>query len=300
MSLGYTVLWFENNKTYANKLGKEIEEYIENLGYKPKLVIRPDDGDLEQIMLKEDIDLILMDQNLRNKKKGDVLVKKIRKNELYTEAVLYSQDNNFRKKIALQLDGVFFELRKDLLEKVKKIIDLTLNKNLQIDNIRGLFIAETIYATSKIEEILTEVLDISNKALDFFRCQIIQTGFLPDEAKFLFIQRYLKYTSELLKEKIESSKGKEKVALEEILVELDEIKGRFNKYQKIINLRNELAHSKKCATKKNTLLVKGDRGNLKEKTYDEKRCKEIRDMFSENSKCLQDLLKLVNYVKKKI
>ena len=295
MTIGYTVLWFENNKTYAKGLGIQIKEFITNLGYKPNIIVKPDDSELDEIMEKEDIDLILMDQNLRKGKKGDIIIRKIRKNELYTEVILYSQDHNFRKKIGGQLDGVFLEFRKDLLIKVQKIIKLTLKKSLQLDIIRGLFIAETIYTTSKIEEIVTKILDVSDDTLEFFTCQIMQTGFLSDEAKFEFIQRYLKFWTALANKKIQTlATDKEKAPWESLKTNLNEMQGRINKYSKIIGLRNELAHSKRCQGKRNTLLVKGNHGDIKEKTYDEARCREIRALFLETSESLKDCLKLVN------
>jgi len=294
MTMGYTVLWFENNKTYAKGLGIQIDEFITSLGYKPNIIVKPDDSDLEETMEKEEIDLILMDQNLRKGKKGDNLIRKIRRNELYTEAILYSQDNNFRKKIGGQLDGVFLEFRKDLLMKVQKIIKLTLNKSLQLDNIRGLFIAETIYTTSKIEEIVTKILDVSGDTLEFFTCQIMQTGFLSDEAKFEFIQRYLKFWTALANKKIQALEtDKEKEPWESLKGDLNEMQGRMKQYSKIIGLRNELAHSKRCQGKRNTLLVKGNHGDLKEKKYDEVRCREIRALFLETSESLKDCLELV-------
>lgn len=299
MTLGYTVLWFENNKTYAAGLKPEIEEFIGALGYSPKIIVEHDDGNLESIMEKEEIDLILMDQNLRKGKKGDKLITKIRRNELYTEAILYSQDFDFRKKIASQLDGVFFEFRKDLLMKVQKIIKLTLYKSLHIHNIRGLFIAETIYTTSKLEEIVTKILDISGGPLEFFTSQIMQTGFLSDEAKFEFIKRYLKYWLSIANGKIQTIPlDKDKKLWEILKTDLETMQTRLNTYNKIIGLRNELAHSKRCPDKKNSLLVKGNHGDLKESCYDEKKCTDIRTMFSETAKCLDDCLHLVKQLGK--
>lgn len=297
MSLKYTVILFENKKSYAEGVKKEIGEYLKNLGYKSHIKIEADDSNLTKLMENEDIDLILMDQNLNKAKRGDRLIKQIRKNELYTEAILYSQFPKYKQKLAKQLDGVFFTLRKDLLQKTKRIIDLTLKKNLHIDNIRGLFIAEAIYTTSQIEEVVTRILDVSGETLDFFTCQIMQTGFLSDEAKYVFVQRFLKFKLDLLEKELQSAKGKKKANLESLKTRLDDIKDRFSKYQKVINIRNELAHAKKCTTKKNTLFVKGNHGDVKEKTYDEERCKGIRETFLDNSKCLKDLLKLVNSIK---
>lgn len=293
MTIEYTVLMFENNKRYAAGLGSQINEHLSTLGYKPKIIMKPDDTDLEELMQTEDIDLILMDQNLRKGAKGDILIRKIRKNELYTEAILYSQNDDFMKNIDPHLDGVFYEFRKDLLEKVKKIIKLTLSKSLQIDNIRGLFIAETIYTTSKLEEIVTKILDVSGNTLQFFTYQIMQTGFLSDESKFEFVQRYLKFWVALANEGIQTSKDTNKAKWAALKTELKEMQSRLSKYSKIIGIRNELAHSKRCQGKKLTLLVKGDHGNLKEKNYDEAQCKEIRELFSEISKCLTDCIELV-------
>lgn len=295
MILEYTILWFENDPIYASGLENDISEYLKNWGYNPKLVVKADESDLMQIMDRENVDLILMDQNLDKGQKGDTIIRRIRDNELYTEAVLYSQDLKFKEKLSEDLlEGVFFAYRKDLLDKIKKIIDLTIKKNQDITNIRGLFIAESIYLAGRMEEILSKILRLTGEPLQFFTDQIVQDDFFTDYSKFCIIQRFLRAKTKFINRKLESATGTDKTTLESFKTKIADAKKQLGNFEKLMNIRNQLAHAKKHEEEKNVLFIRSRSGNIAEKRYDENECKNIREQFLEFSAGLNDLLKLLD------
>lgn len=290
MRLKYSILWFEDNEGYYDAANPDIIEYLEGLGYTPDLERRADDTDLMKIMEEKDVDLMLVDYNLKDELKGDELVNAVRKNELYTEAVFYAQNPQDLSKIQGQYEGVFYAPRSDLLKKTKKIIDLTLKKNQDFNNIRGLFIAETIDMARQMEEIISKILELQEKQHEFFMDQVIQEEFFTDYWKFRIIQRHLKHEIKSLKMELKSTEGPEKIErLKEALGQVERVKAIFNDFEKeVIMVRNRLAHAKICPGKKNTLIWKG-----KEEKYDDEKCKNIRKLFAKHSQNLNKIVDLL-------
>ncbi len=293
MILDYRILWFENNKHYYELAKPPIEAYLKSLDFNPIFEYRKDDSDLDQIIHDMDIDLILVDQNLRKGGKGDKIIDTIRKDELYTEVVFYSQYRDFQDKIIKNLQGVFFTDREYLEEKTKKIIDLTIKKNQDISNIRGLFIAGAIDIATQMEEIIIRILKVEDKSLEIFRNQIIQEEFYTDYEKYKLIlsifKEKLKIVNQIIngrydeKQKGEATKIKgELEPLKKTLVEMEE---------EVINLRNRLAHSKPSLTNKKALICKKSA-----KEFDEAECLKIRKNFKKHSENLQNIENIIDKV----
>jgi hypothetical protein len=293
MILEYRILWFENNKHYYDLTKPPIEAYLKSLNFNPIFEYRKDDSDLKQIIHDMDIDLILVDQNLRKGGKGDKIIDTIRKDELYTEVVFYSQYRDFQDKIIKNLQGVFFTDREHLEEKTKKIIDLTIKKNQDIINIRGLFIAGAVDLATQMEEIIIKILKVEDKSLEIFRNQIIQEEFYTDYEKYKLILNILKEKLKVVNQiingrydknqKSEAAKIKSELEpLEKTLVAMEE---------EVIKLRNKLAHSKPSPTNKKALACKKSA-----KEFDEAECLKIRKNFKKHSDNLQKIDNLIDKI----
>ena len=290
MRLKYNILWFEDTKSYFEVASEDIYEYLEELGYIPDLERSPDNTDLLKKMGEKDVDLILVDYNLRNKLKGDQLVDTIRKNELYTEAIFYAQYPPDLLKIKGQYEGVFYATRENLIEKTKKIIDLTLKKNQDFSNIRGLFIAETIDMTKKIEQVMSKILQLENEQLDFFIDEIAQMPEFTDTSKLKVMNKFFKSRLKSLNNEYEAiPPGKKRDRLKTKIDSIEQTKSMLGKYAKeVIEIRNALAHGKPTG-EKNCLIWKGKR-----KTYDENYCKKIRKDFLKHDENLKEIIKLLD------
>jgi len=287
--LDYNIVWFEDATRYINVAKPLVKTYLDDLGYALNIVQRKDDTDFANIMNENDVDLVLIDQNLRDGKRGDKLIEAIRNNEMYTDVVFYSKDPLPADVIA-QLDGVFYTKREDLIDKTKKIILLTLKKNQDICNIRGQFIAETIDAITALEDIISKILKLKKEQLTFYNDSFIQEGYIEDMNKYKIVAEFLRQKLEFLTNEITNGK----TDLNDLKRELEAIKAVFKDFDKeIIKRRNRLAHSKKAKGKKNTLTVKNtDKHKFEEWQLTDDECKKIRLEFIKHTDNLEALRKL--------
>jgi DNA-binding NarL/FixJ family response regulator len=195
MNLLYKILWFEDEILWAQPLVKEIKSFVEEMGFafsEPKF--ERDNSNIDNINY-DDFDLILMDYNLSSVEKGDVLIKRIREHNFYSEIVFYSTSGAaVIRKAALdnQLDGVYCADRpaNSFLPKVKDVIKATVKKVLDLNTIRGIVMAET----SNIDE----------KMLEIISCYI---NTLEAEAKNNFLEKRRKKLIKSTESKIEKIKS---------------------------------------------------------------------------------------------
>ena len=290
--LDYNIVWFEDSEDFVKGSEPEVRAYLSGLGFDLKLIHQKDDSNLKQLFEENDLDLALVDQNLKQGKKGEQIITAIANNEMYTDVVFYSQDAPFPAKPGF-LEGVFYTSRKELLNKTKQIIDLTIKKNMDICNIRGQFIAEAIDASTRMEEIISKIFKLEGEQLSFYYDSMIYEEFLNDMNKYKVITEFLRQKLVFLNaEAAKASKKPETDVLKKRVEDIKKILKEFS--EKIIPLRNELAHASKTSGKKNALTVK-DRGNhcLLEKVYDNDKCKEIRLLFIKHAENLENLKRFI-------
>ncbi len=175
MRLDYNILWFEDIKSSFDTKKKIVQAIVEDLGFafpEPQLEINGDNIDNIQF---DDFDLIIVDLNL-GKEKGSALIDRIRNHDVYTEVVFYSSEGEKAVREELrnfEIDGVYCAGREndDFEEKVTKVIKTTVKKVQDLNNMRGLIMAETSDIDSKMHEIIQVILqkypqDIHNPLID--------------------------------------------------------------------------------------------------------------------------------------
>jgi len=301
-------------------LKPRLEDFIGDFGFEPKFTIVPNGSDLPELLGNNSFDIILMDFNLDggsgNGSDGDVLINMIRDQEVYTEILFYSSRSGFREHIDPYVDGVFFADRDELFEKSQIVINLTIKKSQDINNLRGLVIAESIDIESKMDEILMSYfgtddekdVDIGSK-MD----EILMSYFGADDEKDAVFRKIVdhhfnaisfknkydfinKICNERLKrlENKNSDMGGDRNLKDEIdnLKQLKKGIGRIE--AEIINVRNRLAHIKEDPEKKNTLVSK-IRNKEEEITIDDNWCKEKRNDIRRQYENLENLL---SYIRK--
>lgn len=291
--LDYNIVWFEDSEDFVKGSESEIRAYLNGLGFDLNLIYQKDDSNWKKLFEESDIDLALVDQNLREGKKGEKIITAIANNEMYTDVVFYSQNAPFPAGTSGFLEGVFYTSRKELLNKTKKIIDLTIKKNLDICNIRGQFIAEAIDASTRMEEIISRIFKLEGEQLSFYYDSMIYEEFLNDMNKYKIIVEFLRQKLVFLNAEV--AKTNKKPETDTLKKQAEDIKKILREFsEKIIPLRNELAHASKTPGKKNTLTVK-DRENhcLAEKVYDNDKCKEIRLLFIKHAENLENLKRFI-------
>ena len=248
MDLNYNILLFEDDSGYVDSIEGLLEDYLDDLGFKLELCVKADVNQLNELISDDKWNLILMDYNLRSSEKGDELIKQIRSHELYTEIIFYSEDLGFEDKIKSELiDGVYFVRgRVTLIEKVKKVIDVTLKKNHDINNMRGLVIAETIDLEIKMDSLILSYFGSDDEKRDVFE-KILEPKFgaLTVKKKCDLINKICKVRLKIL-----NGEGKD----------VSDLTNCYNEFKKIeddiIEIRNILAHTSESTENKNTLISK--------------------------------------------
>lgn len=157
MRIDYKILWFEDSEDWYNSIIEEIEDYLDDHGFKLNSKRFENGNDLESIDLSY-FDLILMDFNLSNGDNGGRLIESIRRHDVFTEVIFYSQNSISKLRDELKsksLEGVYCSSRnpEEFLPKVQKIIFTTIKKVQDLNNMRGLVMAETAILDSKMLDI---------------------------------------------------------------------------------------------------------------------------------------------------
>lgn len=159
MKLKYRILWFEDNESWFNTTSRNINEFLEDNGFELHAVrySNQEEG-IKNILDKNDYDLILMDLNLDDAF-GYEIIEEIRDEDIYTEIIFYSMSDiqEIRETISGKgIDGLYCTSRntEEFEEKVTKIIRNTIKKVQDVNNMRGLVIAETIDLENKIKIML--------------------------------------------------------------------------------------------------------------------------------------------------
>lgn len=157
MNLKYRILWIENEEDWVESIEDQIQEYLEDLGlvYERKLIAKEEQG-----ISYNDYDLILMDLNLADQPNGAELISKIRDLGVYTDVVFYSAsgiDELRAKGREKELEGVFYSGRTPdttFVNRVKAVIDATLKKVQDLNNLRGLVMAEVSELDAMMDKII--------------------------------------------------------------------------------------------------------------------------------------------------
>ena len=157
MKLKYKILWIENEQDWVESIEDQIQEYLEDLGFDfEKRLISKEEKNIDY----NDYDLILMDLNLADQPNGAELISKIRELGAYTDVVFYSAmgiDDLRAKGKEKELEGVYYSGRTpeaSFVKKVKAVIDSTIKKVQDLNNMRGLVMAEVSELDSRMASLI--------------------------------------------------------------------------------------------------------------------------------------------------
>ncbi len=172
MNLKYKILWFEDDEdVILEDTGPLIKDFLFAQGFQLDVIHKLNGETLNELVKDKSYDLIVTDLNLGEHETGDVLIDHIRDGNILTEVLLYSANANEINRIVEDKGWIerasFCVGLGNLTEKLKKIISLTIKKNQDVNNTRGLVIAETIDLESKIEKIIvTYFLSAAEEIID--------------------------------------------------------------------------------------------------------------------------------------
>ena len=173
MNLVFSVLWFDDSEAYFESLPiDDLKDEIVSWGFGPsiKFVSTP-----EEFLKHEpfrNIDLIVVDKNLESYEDGQNFIKKIRDHSVYTEVIFYSAgeisklwDGIYEKR----LEGIFVTPRDNVISKIISVGQQSVSKVLDLENMRGIVMAEVGELDHLLDEIITlgmiSLLDEQQKSI---------------------------------------------------------------------------------------------------------------------------------------
>lgn len=226
MKIKYNILWVENDEDWMESVEDDIKSMVEDNAFE---YYQYNCKQEEEGLDYNAYDLILMDLNLDGQPSGDLLIKKIRENGIYTDVVFYSSgglDNIKKKAHDYDLEGVYFSGRDNVqfVDKVCKVIETTIRKVQDLTNLRGLVMGEVSELDSLMQSILEKYFTTEE------RLSILHDKVTKDREKS--IQKNLEH--------LEYDKCDKKCTLIIRNKSIEEIAASYDSYQKALSIHEML------------------------------------------------------------
>lgn len=238
--INFNIIWFEDTKTFYESTKKRLERKFKSSDL--HLNFKLSKGRTTATVLsRKNIDLILMDHNLFNVK-GNTLIDEIRKKKLLTEIIYYSKDAKLKYNVN-NVEGLYFSNKENLFSMTSKLIEKSTRTINEVSVQRGCFISEVIDLEAKIVDMILKYFPISTSTKEKeFRRRVIDTEFFSTMQKFSVMKG-------VINDKLESITDKDKHKA------LSVLKSVYNKFQQeVIEMRNQLAHTKETIDSKGIAL----------------------------------------------
>lgn len=305
--LKYRILWVDDNiETYIDlAVDEEFEIFLRNYGFDPEIIkFETAESALEHIQDDNKFDLILSDLNLAGGEQGDSLIKKIRDGEIFTEILFYSAQPEFES-VAKELyrDRVSFlslvgdEGNRLFKDRVRRLISLTISKLQELDNMRGLVMAETSELDVLIEDILIEIMSNDNEQTKNLRVYMVEKIKENNDQRQALFEKIEELThSQLIKHRTLFDASKKSRTLNEYLkksglTESNESFRDFHQhYEKdVLQTRNDMAHAKSDVIDGIEYLVLSRKEGDQPIKINQEKCTEIRTNLRKYFEILQKI-----------
>ncbi|HJH30583.1 MAG TPA: response regulator [Methanosarcinaceae archaeon] len=152
MRLRYKILIFEDDLEWADSIKEELIEIVESEGFLINL-----DEDIKHCTKESDFrgdfdkyDMILVDYDLKSEY-GDQIIENIRNHQNFTDVIFYTQGGSNLLKIlySKEIQGIYWSPRIYCVDKFSKVFQNSVKKVLDLNNLRGLVMAEA----SRLDEL---------------------------------------------------------------------------------------------------------------------------------------------------
>jgi len=260
----FRILWIDDQKTKCKRDVRAVKRIIESLGYEADIQVMDDiseeslnseHGSLNKAIRARDVDLFVIDYNLKNNLFGGDVVEEIRRNnDIYTDIVFYSSlqsslitavKNSFDSESSMEyFDGVYIApLGDEFTEKVRSVIVKIIKSWYNVHSIRGIVLSKA----SKFEQLVTNIISANYQhSLEKLKVDIKTKGdnvCRSTTQKWQSIQKVSDPIPQILKDPIHFNwKVKEKLLktlCEDSVIEIS----TWEDIEYIFNLRNDFAHN---------------------------------------------------------
>ena len=165
MRLSFSVLWFDDSEDYFDSLDLEpLKEEISTWGFCPTIDKVTTPEEFKDRSPFEPYDLIVVDRNLEGYDDGQVFIADIRDHAIFTEVIFYTAGTAIDLWDAIRekkLEGVFVSSRNEILAKISQVGRQSIRKVLDIENMRGIVMAEV----GELDLLLEKIIEIGVEGL---------------------------------------------------------------------------------------------------------------------------------------
>lgn len=298
MDLKYKILWFDNDAEWVKSIEGFVKEIVEELGFLYECKLYKTGASIDSIQL-DNYDIILMDLNLDDDTSGDgdQLINKIRSLDVYTDVLFYSADGLAKikeKAQALGLEGVYFSGRSQssFISKLRKVINTTIKKVQDLNNLRGLVMAEVSELDAVMDRIILSYFNTEERMALFHKHITANREKTLRDSLNCANKCQLIWRDKDIQEIVPRLDSSQKARAIKIIIEQSrpDLYSEGNFYEDymatIITPRNELAHCKsEIREGKEMLLTRNG-----DKCFDETFFKEIRKNILKYSSIFNELL----------
>ncbi len=312
MKLLYRVLWFEDDEDIVKiDIGPDINKFLKEQGFILEIDHSLSGDKLDELVNSKDYDLILTDLNLgEGHEAGEKLIEQIRDNKIFTEVLLYSGNVDGINRVIKNHDGLIERVSfsvgiKNLTDKIRQVISLNIKKTQDVNNMRGLVMAETSELDEIMLSIIIEFLNFSKGKDQRLQNHIFKMMKSSIKSSSNKIER-LKNSSDIFALVIDMmfDSDKKRRAVEKIVelmeqIDLSEINECIGCYSDEIALyRNLLAHVREVTDSSGNIVLKSRKKEYAAINFNEPLCIKIRKDIRKHHNNLNKLLKHVNELSK--
>lgn len=183
MKLTFRVLWFDDDADYLDSFDFELlEEEIKGWGFEPDFIKVTAAEDFLRHHPYKDFDLIVVDKNLEAHGQGQEFITKVRNNAVFTEVIFYTagETSTLWQEIRNhELEGVYVGTRQQIGSKIIKVGYQAVHKVLDLENMRGIVMAEV----GELDLLLAEIIVLGIQELDQAQQAKVYKRFYDNSAK---------------------------------------------------------------------------------------------------------------------
>lgn len=303
----FRILWIDDQKVKCKKDVRMVGRIINSLGYEADIQVIDDiskeslsyeNGTLNKAIKARDVDLFVIDYNLKNDLFGGDVVEEIRcNNDMYTDIVFYSSvpsslisavKDSFDCESCMEyFDGVYIApLGDEFTEKIRSVIVKIIKSWYNVHSIRGIVLSKA----SKFEQMVSTIINNSYiPCLDKLKadvdtkgdnvCRSIMGGWAS-------VKKASDPIPQILNNPIQFNWKVKEMLLKRICSENIISLSTWNDIEYIFSLRNYFAHNP-MHLRDGLLILTTIKG---EQIFDEKKIEEIREALTRIENDLQRLI----------
>ncbi len=290
--LKYKALWIDDTPEAAEPKIEGIKDFLEEEGFIFEYMLKENADGIKEHLNDPELDIVITDFNLTGITAHE-LITKVRTQHKYIELILYSENppSEFEK-VLQSFQGIYGCTRADVEDTIISVIQSTIRRTQNVNNMRGIVIAEGIDIENQVEEIIIKYFDDKG---DLARKVLEKEGVCDFGKKIFFLNSILKNIVKDYNKMVSEGTPKIKSQIQEkktVLQPLYDIAKKL--VDEIMKPRNVLAHVEMKIGPDNVPYLKSMYKNCENINANLDWCKGTRKNLQKHSENLANILKFIN------